>query len=144
MKEKLKYLLLILVPVSLGLLLHWFGWKFVSLPEIAVNDPGGNYLNPPQFITETFGARVAAIFPPLVLSVCTILGITANILFLYTKRSIKKLTKRAFGPLLISPIILFATYATAMDHPDGFVACLMAFQNGFFWQAIFSSRELKD
>lgn len=143
MKEGVKYFWVILALVLLVILLHWFGWRFVSLPAVAA-DPPGTYLNPPQAITETFGPRVAALFPPLILSLCTLLGISANILFLYSNRSIRKLTRRAFGPLLISPIILFATYATAVDHPDGFVACLMAFQNGFFWQTIFYSKGQKN
>jgi hypothetical protein len=139
MTEKSRYVPLVLMLIVATVVFHWFGWKLTQPPETSLADPGVSYFKPPEIISRTFGEGVAAVFPALVLTLCTLLGIIANILFSYTERSIKKLTIRTFGPLLISPLILFGTYATAKDQPDALIACLMAFQNGFFWQAIFTA-----
>ena len=76
-------------------------------------------------------------FPAIVVSVCTILGILAQILMTRAQQPGMRLTMNTFAPFLISPIVIHATHTIASAHPDGFVAALMAFQNGFFWQAIF-------
>ena len=41
---------------------------------------------------------------------------------------------------IVSPIIFFAVYKIAQDQPDGAVALLLAFQNGFFWKTILERR----
>jgi hypothetical protein len=41
-------------------------------------------------------------------------------------------------PLLISPIVFFGIWAMWPGKEIIFALCLVAFQNGFFWQVIFS------
>lgn len=43
--------------------------------------------------------------------------------------------------ITISPIIFFSTYQAAGEQPDGVVAFCLAFQNGFFWKAVFTGVE---
>ena len=40
-------------------------------------------------------------------------------------------------PVLVSPIIFMPVYVAATKQPRGLIPLLIAFQNGFFWQAIF-------
>ena len=131
-------LAVLVIAVSVGL--QFLGWDLVK-PQTGGSVPEGHALKAPEIFVEVFGDKLAAFFPPIVLSFCTLLGIFANILYRYTQGDIDRLTKEAFGPLLLSPLVLYATYAIAVDHPDGFIASLLAFQNGFFWQAVFERRQ---
>lgn len=42
--------------------------------------------------------------------------------------------------IIVSPIIFGAVYAASRSETDSVVVYLLAFQNGFFWDAIFQSR----
>jgi len=96
----------------------------------------------PAIIEEQFGEVWAMVFPPLLLSSATILGIFASILWQLRNRQ-KPLGARDFLPLLISPIVLLVTYSVASEHPSVLIASLMAFQNGFFWQIVMSTNETR-
>ncbi|RME47807.1 MAG: hypothetical protein D6796_07225 [Caldilineae bacterium] len=50
---------------------------------------------------------------------------------------------RFWMALSISPFIFFTTYSYIAELPDGPVAMFYAFQNGFFWQAVFGGFEKK-
>jgi hypothetical protein len=41
---------------------------------------------------------------------------------------------------LVSPIVFAAVYAVIKEQPDVVVAHLLAFQNGFFWKSVLSTR----
>ena len=41
-------------------------------------------------------------------------------------------------PLMISPIVFFGTWSLWPGREITFALCLVAFQNGFFWQVVFS------
>jgi hypothetical protein len=41
-------------------------------------------------------------------------------------------------PMLISPIVFAAVWANMQNQPDGVANFFFAFQNGFFWQTVFS------
>ena len=45
--------------------------------------------------------------------------------------------------LLISPIVFGAVYIAVSNLSDPFLALLLAFQNGFFWQSVLLSSEAK-
>jgi hypothetical protein len=47
--------------------------------------------------------------------------------------------ERLWRPVLVSPIIFMPVYVAATKQPRGLIPLLIAFQNGFFWQAIFDT-----
>ena len=130
---------LIASAVIVCIAIHALAWRVV-FPNASAPDIPANGLNAPEFIRSRFGDTVALIFPPLVLAVSTIFGIVANILWTHAEDATKKIGWRSFAPLLVSPIALFSFYSAASSQPDGFTAALMAFQNGFFWQTVLSTR----
>ena len=46
-------------------------------------------------------------------------------------------------PVLIAPIVFYGVYATVNTLSDSILASLIAFQNGFFWQSILKSEDMK-
>jgi len=51
------------------------------------------------------------------------------------------LSSRSFlKSILVSPIVFAAVYAVAKDQPDPVVGHLLAFENGFFWNAVLDAR----
>ncbi|SRR6266436_2702693 len=96
---------------------------------------------------------VGAIEPirPIILFVMTIAGIVAkNASDLLEGRqtidNLKSFLSSVFRSattirsLLISPIVFFVSYKLASSQPDDLISILLAFENGFFWQAIFEKR----
>lgn len=43
--------------------------------------------------------------------------------------------------LPVSPIVFFVLYNAPRSVPDNTVACLLVFQNGFFWQTVLEKRK---
>jgi hypothetical protein len=127
--------LIALIAVTIAVLFHGIGEYLTDVPVDEVSGSSG--FSAPAAVQEILGPNWSFAFPALVLSFCTILGVTAEILWSKSKEGTKKLSAKDLSPLLISPIVLYSTFAVAKDHPDAFIAGLMAFQNGFFWQAIF-------
>ncbi|WP_084398471.1 hypothetical protein [Henriciella aquimarina] len=131
-----KAIIVFLVLAGLSIALHIAGWELFTKPAGGV-DPGGSGFAAPDKVGDLFGPAAANMFPAIVVSICTLLGILAQILMTRAQQPGMRLTMNTFAPFLISPIVIHATHTIAAAHPDGFVAALMAFQNGFFWQAIF-------
>ncbi len=100
-------------------------------------DPGGARFRAPDIVQESFGPTVAAAFPAVIIAICTVLGIFANIAYSHIRDPMARWSLRSFAPFLVSPLVIYVTYSVASAHPDGFVAALLSFQNGFFWQSIF-------
>lgn len=70
------------------------------------------------------------------------LGMAANYLWEYynSNASWTGLTFAGMAlPLIISPLIFYSVWAMWKDRQISFVLDLVAFQNGFFWQVIFSN-----
>jgi H+/Cl- antiporter ClcA len=42
-------------------------------------------------------------------------------------------------PLLISPLVFYPIWGYSSRTPEGLTTVLIAFQNGFFWQAVFDT-----
>ena len=42
--------------------------------------------------------------------------------------------------MLVSPIVFLGIYGLVKDQPDLLLSHLIAFENGFFWQAVLGSR----
>lgn len=126
-----------------------FGLCYLLQPLLVKPDPvdldaGGHAFQAPQFVLDRYGPDAGRYFVPLVLAICTFAGIVASIMWQHATGRQGKWTWKAFAPILISPIVLFVTYAAAKDHPSGVIASLMAFENGFFWQVIIAGRGNKD
>ncbi len=119
------------------------GFGMFAVDPLLQDDVGGSHFNAPRIVTDTLGETAAVVFPPLVISICTILGIAANVMFNRRKTKTGAGEKGDHGevaaltPFLISPIVIFSAYNMASTHPDGFIAALLSFQNGFFWQSVF-------
>ena len=43
-------------------------------------------------------------------------------------------------PLLVSPLVFFPVWSQASGQPRSLATVLIAFQNGFFWQAVFEKQ----
>jgi hypothetical protein len=137
---KRKHIVGIAIALGASLALH-VGGTFLIAPDATNVYPAGSSFRSPEFVGKMFGPTVAAAFPAFVLFICTVLGIAAHVFHEPKSGFNKHVIGTLFRALLISPIVLFATYAAAIDQPDGFVAALMAFENGFFWKAIFDRRQ---
>jgi hypothetical protein len=77
---------------------------------------------------------------PLLLFGAMILGILARYAWEALERTgtIETLDVPALvRPLLVSPMVFFPVWSQASGRPRSLAAVLVAFQNGFFWQAIF-------
>jgi hypothetical protein len=48
------------------------------------------------------------------------------------------LLRDLFIPFFVSPIVFFGIYSLWPGETPTFALCLIAFQNGFFWQVVFS------
>ncbi len=45
--------------------------------------------------------------------------------------------------LLVSPLVFYVIYDISQSAPDNVAAYLIAYQNGFFWQAVFEKNQLE-
>jgi hypothetical protein len=70
------------------------------------------------------------------------LGMLANYLWEFYSTNNKSWAGLSFAglaiPLIVSPLIFYSVWAMWKDKNISFVLDLVAFQNGFFWQVIFS------
>ncbi|MFC4308210.1 hypothetical protein ACFPN2_03860 [Steroidobacter flavus] len=104
----------------------------------------GSHFKAPVLVEQVMGPNVAALFAPTILSLATVFGILASIVWEYSEGRITKLSSRNLAPLVVSPIVLLFSYAIAAEHPDAMIGTLMAFQNGFFWQVVIGKRDSKN
>src|SRR5262249_27234723 len=68
-------------------------------------------------------------------------GMTANYLwdlFRNGKSFNDILLRDLFIPVLVSPIVFYGIYTLFLEKAINFTMVFIAFQNGFFWQVIFS------
>ncbi|HEY0460209.1 MAG TPA: hypothetical protein VGC97_13810 [Pyrinomonadaceae bacterium] len=136
--NKITYAILVLFLLVGSLLIYWLGWELTKPLEPNINAGGGSFMNTPKVIEEKLGKDVASLFPAFILWASAVAGIAANILLENSLGNIKKLAKLIILPLILSPAILFGVYSLAASYPDNIAACLLAFQNGFFWQVLTS------
>jgi hypothetical protein len=136
--QRIKWLLVGGAPLLACGAIYIVGWRLM-IPSDASN-PETMGFSSPVFIEATFGTTVAALFPPFVLFISTVFGTLANILWSHAERPRDRLGWKSFAPLVVSPLTFFAVYSIGTSQPDGLAACLLAFQNGFFWQTIIGGR----
>lgn len=67
------------------------------------------------------------------------LGIVANIL--WEKKPGDVFCWSLLKPLLVSPMVFYTVYGITGQVPDAVSAHLLAFQNGFFWQAVLKDKK---
>ncbi|NRQ42736.1 hypothetical protein HRH59_09190 [Rheinheimera sp. YQF-2] len=75
------------------------------------------------------------------LMTCMVMGMVANYLWdlFNAGKSWLDITWRGIAlPILVSPIVFFTVWSMWKGDPISFGLPLFAFQNGFFWQVIFS------
>jgi len=110
--------------------LAWSGWYILDYSEI----------NPPTPPRKTLTGAPKVIFG-IHLALWLILGMFANYLWdiFRSGKSWNDITWRElFLPVLVSPIVFFSIWSIWKGDPTTFALPLIAFQNGFFWQVVFS------
>lgn len=136
----------VIIALFLFVVLNVCIWRFIPAHHPPANPPDieqGTEFATPAPVAELVGPFWAETFVPIVLSIATLLGIAASIVWQNADAASKILTFRNLAPLVVSPIVLLFTYTVAKDQPSGMVATLMAFQNGFFWQEIIGKQRTK-
>ena len=110
--------------------LSWTGWKVLDYSE----------LNPPTPLPTTLTGEPKVIFG-FHLALWMVVGMASNYLWdlFRSGKSWQDVTFRGlFMPVLISPIVFFSIWSMWKGDPISFTLPLIAFQNGFFWQVVFS------
>jgi len=158
---KSKLVTIFFLAVGLAISLGGYQWiraripAMRALPEVRLNAPPPGGLETPPLLPEdeppaTVG--VSEYQKPTLFFLLMLAGILANQVYEHAKylqsRGRKRITlkgllkavesnPRFWMALSISPFIFFTTYSYIAQLPDGPVAMFYAFQNGFFWQAVF-------
>lgn len=141
MTSRQKKLLFILAfpLICLGILIPF--WPTApSLPGAEMVMEHGTNFSTPKLVAKWLGEDLAPLFPPVMLTIATLLGIAASIFWEYAEGKVTTVSVKSLAPVVVSPIILLFTYSMLIDHPDAIIAILMAFQNGFFWQVVLGKR----
>jgi hypothetical protein len=110
--------------------LAWTGWQVLYYSE----------LNPPNPLPKELSGLPKVIFG-FHLALWLVVGMASNYLWdlFRSGKSWQDVTWRGLlMPVLISPIIFFSVWSIWKGDPISFALPLIAFQNGFFWQVIFS------
>ena len=165
MKKKLATIFFL----ALGLAISLGGYQWIrarlpaleELPAVRLNAPPAGGLETPPLLPGSEPAatvRFSEYRKPTLFFLLMLAGILANQVYEYAKllqsRGRKKITlkgllkavesnPRFWMALSISPFIFFTTYSYIAELPDGPVAMFYAFQNGFFWQAVFGGLSRK-
>lgn len=108
----------------------WSGWYILDVTEL---NPIIQDKEPPKGLPKV----VFGIF----LMLCMMLGMISNYLWdlFNANKSWGDITWRGVAILLIvSPIVFFSIWSVWKGDPIAFTLPFVAFQNGFFWQVIFS------
>jgi hypothetical protein len=127
--------------------LHYSGARFTGFATPPADSPAP-YSHPfdvPAAIADALPPWALPLVPATYLFFLTLAGILAQVLWAMPKSKSKTTKRRAWWagaarPLLISPLVLYATIEMAQKQPDAIVAGLVAFQNGFFWKTILRRR----
>jgi hypothetical protein len=136
----MKYGAVVLV-LLLALGLHYAGTRFTGLAEGEGGQPAGYAgFSTPQAIAAILPAWAVPLFPAAFLFTFTALGIVARVIWEPPEGTLWTRLWKTVKALLLSPLVLYASFGMATQHPDAIVAGLFAFQNGFFWQSILQGR----
>lgn len=115
-----------------------------------------NNLHPLSFNQIHFPFGISSYLWPIVLFLTMIVGMLFNQYYEILKKrraegvetiNIKGLFRDGLSgvsfwmAIFVAPIVFYSSYAVISTIPDNKVALFYAFQNGFFWQAIFSKVE---
>ena len=121
------------------------GWRVLLATFILGFLASGAYLlyhvniAPPTDGTTSGWVRIVYV---LHLACWMLIGMTANYLwdlFRADKSWDDILLRDLFIPFLVSPIVFYGIYSLwGSGTAPTFALCLIAFQNGFFWQVVFS------
>jgi hypothetical protein len=117
--------------IVLLLAFFWSGWYVLDISEIhpIIPSESGPLRGLPKVIFGIF------------LMICMVLGMAANYLWdlFNAGKSWEEITWRGIAmPIFVSPIVFFSVWSMWKGDPISFTLPLFAFQNGFFWQVIFS------
>ncbi|MEO1082255.1 MAG: hypothetical protein AAFY29_22040 [Pseudomonadota bacterium] len=123
------------IAISMTMHSYFFNSKEDQTVDSAISLEGGHFSLPEEF-KPYVGTLVERNYPAIIVTIFTILGVFSKAILDYANRKERPLWKMVAPPLLISPIIINPTFSMLAAHPDGFVASLIAFQNGFFWQTL--------
>ncbi|GAB6040389.1 hypothetical protein [Endothiovibrio diazotrophicus] len=127
------------VALSIAISMVMHSYFFDSAPDQSIDSDisleGGHFSLPEEFKPHLEGF-VEKNYPAIIITLFTILGVFSKAILDYANKKERPLWKIVAPPLLISPIIINPTFSMLAAHPDGFVASLIAFQNGFFWQTL--------
>ena len=127
------------LSLAFGLTLHYVGVRLTGMaPDPSSPSAYEGFVGVVE-LARLLPQWAAPLVPALILFIFTILGIVAQVIWTETDegRSFSRSSiLRSMRPLLVSPLVFYATLGVANQQPDPVIAGLMAFQNGFFWQAI--------
>jgi hypothetical protein len=123
------------IVISMTMHSYFFNSKQEQSVDSEISLEGGHFSLPDEFKPH-LGTFVEKNYPAIVITLFTILGVFSKAILDYANKKERPLWKIVAPPLLIGPIIINPTFSMLAAHPDGFVASLLAFQNGFFWQTL--------
>ena len=133
LKQRRKLLILITSIILISFLISIRASNYTEITEI---EEYLNQQNLPTKISLNNWLAGASYF------LATSLGILFKIL--WDSDDLKSaLNFKKMKALLISPIVFGAVYIAVSNLSDPFLALLLAFQNGFFWQSVLLSSEAK-
>ena len=129
-----KYSLYIFIAALLiAICIHYFGVRATFSPEVLETNLR-NYGDPKSEDLENF-LHISILVKAIILFVLTSVGIVFQTIYHSKKFSIELTNLK---PLLVAPIVFYPVYLISKTQTDNIVSFILAFQNGFFWQAIFN------
>ncbi|TRW95616.1 hypothetical protein [Candidatus Methylobacter oryzae] len=120
-------------------LIIWFGAQWAAVDKFSVF-----YMTPPSSPKESIwnpiilgGAMLAGIFSALLIE--AIKATNSGLNNIRQLLSYLLSSPTVLLALLFSPILFFTVYKVSSGAVDNLSAYLFAFQNGFFWESVFST-----
>ena len=90
-------------------------------------------------------ANVKITWPDVIYALCMVLGILAKEIWdnINETQRVNIQVPRLVAALIVSPIIYAAVYSKLVEGELSLLGLAVAFQNGFFWQAVFRTAQGK-